>query len=303
MDTSRSIPPDTPDLALARTPVPPRPRGSLLRFSLRSLLVAVTLLAVGLGAFAYWREGKRREAAAADWLSDHGAGVGQRGGREMSQRPWWVQRLALVLPEECFRTVNFADFPEDTSDAELKMLCDLPNLTQLNLNKAASVTPAGLAPLARLARLEVLYLQETPAGDAGLAHARNLHGLKEIWIQNTGITDASISWIASNPKLTHLDLDWAHITDKSAPLLAKLENLEVLALRDTQITSRGLADIARLPRLTHLYLMRTAVDDEGLMHLAKIESLSNLDVRLTRVTAEGVEQFRRARPGCRLEGY
>ena len=26
-------------------------------------------------------------------------------------------------------------------------------------------------------------------------------------------------------------------------------------------------------------------------------------VQLTRVTAEGVEQFRRARPGCRLEGY
>jgi hypothetical protein len=287
----------------AADPTTRRRRGSLLRFSLRTLLVMVTLLAVGLGAFAYWREAKRREAAAADWLSDHGAGVGHRGGREMSQLPLWVQRLALVLPEECFRTVNYADFPQDTSDAELKMLCDLPNITQLNLNKAASVTPAGLAPLAKLPRLEVLYLQETPAGDAGLAHARNLHGLKEIWIQHTGITDASVPWIASNPQLTHLDADEARITDKSAPLLAKLQNLEVLALRDTQITSHGLSEIATLPRLTHLYLMDTAVDDEGLKHLAKIKTLETLDVRRTRVTAEGVEQFQRARPGCRLEGY
>jgi len=59
MDTSHSIPPVAPDLALARTPVPPKQRGNLLRFSLRSLLVMVTLLAMGLA----WCALAGREAA------------------------------------------------------------------------------------------------------------------------------------------------------------------------------------------------------------------------------------------------
>ena len=287
----------------AATPPTRSRHGTMLRFSLRSLLVVVTLLAVGLGWFAYWRDAKRREEAAREWVLHHGGGVGQVDGREMSQRPLWVQRLALVLPEECLRTVYYVDFPKDTTDADLEVLRDLPNLTQVNLNEAASITPAGLAPLAELPRLEVLYLNQTPARDEGLAHARHLHGLKEIWIEHTGITDASIPWIASNPALTHLDLDGARITDKSAPLLAKLQNLEVLALRGTHITSRGVAELARLPRLKHLYLKETAVDDEGLQHLAKIKTLETLDVRRTRVTDAGKKRFQLARPGCRFDDY
>jgi Leucine-rich repeat (LRR) protein len=287
----------------AGTPTTRSPRGGWLRFSLRSLLVLVTLLAMGLGWFAYWREGKRREAAAGDWVLNHGGSIAESNGREMAHPPLWVRWLGPVLPEECLRTVHFVDFLEDPTDADLKVLRDLPNLKQLNLNHAKNITPAGLAPLAELPKLEVLYLMNTPVGDTGLAQVRNLHGLKEIWVVHTGITDASMPWITSNPKLTHLGAAGARITDQSAPLLARLENLEVLSLVDTQITSRGLADIAKLPRLKHLYLLRTAVDDEGLKHLETTKSLDTLDIRLTRTTAAGRERFQRAMPGCRLEGF
>jgi hypothetical protein len=287
---------------VANTPPPTRPRrGGLLRFSLRSLLVAITLLAMGLAWFAYWREGKRREAAAGDWVLHHGGGIAEFHSREATNPPWWVRCLAETLPDRCLRTVTYVDFLKDPTDADLAVLRDLPNLKQLNLNDAASVTPKGLEPLAKMRHLEVLYLMRTPVGDKGLAHAQNVHGLRELWVEGTGITDASVPWIVSNPKLTHLDVDGAKITDRSAPHLAKLQNLEVLALRNTQITSRGLAEIARLPRLKHLYLTGTAVDDEGLRHLAEVETLETLDVRLTSVTVAGREQFRRAKPGCRLE--
>lgn len=280
--------------------MPPK-RSAWWRFSLRSLLVLVTLLAIGLGWFVYWRDAKGREAAAGDWVLHHGGGIAEFDSREATNPPWWVRCLAETLPDRCLRTVTYVDFLKDPTDADLAVLRDLPNLKQLNLNNAARVTPARLAPLAKMRNLEVLYLMKTPVGDEGLAHVRNLHSLKELWIEETGITDASMPWIASNRKLTHLDVDGAKITDKSAPLLAKLRSLEVLALRDTQITSRGLADIARLPRLKHLYLTGTAVDDEGLRHLAEVETLETLDVRLTSVTDAGREQFRRAKPICRLE--
>jgi hypothetical protein len=286
--------------------IPPKPRPQRLgwaRFSLRTLLAMVSLLAVALAGFAYWRDGKRREEAAADWLLNHGASVAHLDGWPLEQRPLWVQRLAIALPEYCLLTVYWVDFPKDTTDAELAILDDLPNLTTLHLDHAVNVTPAGLTHLRSLKRLEVLYLKETPAGDAGLAHADHLHGLKEIWIEVSGITDASVPWIASNPNLTHLDLDCAQITDKSLPLLATLEHLEVLALRATPTTSRGLAELSKLPRLQHLYLKDTAIDDDGLWQLEKIKSLQTLDVRRTRVTAAGLKRFQRAQPQCRLEDY
>lgn len=281
----------------------PRRYSRFVRFSLRTLLIGVTLLAVGLAVFSWWRDAKRREEAAADWLLNHGAGVAHLDGRPIEQRPLWVQRLAIVLPEYCLTTVYWVDFPKDTTDAELVILDDLPNLTTLHLDHAVNVTPAGLTHLRSLKRLEVLYLIQTPAGDAGLAHADHLHGLKEIWIEISGISDASVPWIASNPNLTHLDLDSAHITDKSLPLLATLEHLEVLALRATPTTSQGLAELSKLPRLKHLYLADTAIDDDGLRHLEKIKSLETLDVRRTRVTAAGLERFKRAQPQCRLDDY
>ena len=287
----------------AAAPTTRRWRGGWLRFSLRSLLVMVTLLAMGLAWFVHWREGKRREAAAGDWVLNHGGSIAEFDSRDAANPSLWIRCLARTLPEGRLRTVTFVDFLKDPTDTDLAILRDLPNVKQFNLNHAAGIQPARLAPLAGLTKLEVLYLMNTPVGDAGLAHACNLHGLKEIWIENTGITDASMPWIASNPQLTHLGVAGTRITDKSAPLLARLQNLEVLALRDTQITSRGLADIARLPRLTHLYLMDTAVDDEGLKHLAKVKTLETLDVRRTRVTAAGREQFQRAQPGCRWEEY
>jgi hypothetical protein len=279
------------------------PRGGLLRFSLRSLLVVVTLLAVGLGVFVYWREAKRREAVAGDWVLNHGGSIAEFNSREAANPSLWVRCLERLLPEQCLRTVYFVDFLDDPKDADLEILRDLPNLKQLNLNQANNVTPAGLAPLAELPKLEVLYLMNTPVGDAGLAQVRNLHGLKEIWVGHTGITDASMPWIASNPELTHLGATGAQITDQSAPLLARLHNLETLSLADTQITSRGLADIAKLPRLKHLYLLRTAVDDEGLKHLEQTKSLKILAIQLTRTTAAGRESFQKAVPGCLVEVY
>jgi hypothetical protein len=66
------------------------------RFSLRTLLIVVSILAVALAGFAFWRDGKRREEVAADWLLDHGASVAHLDGRPLEQRPLWVQRLAIV---------------------------------------------------------------------------------------------------------------------------------------------------------------------------------------------------------------
>jgi hypothetical protein len=276
-------------------------RRSWLRFSVRTLLVAITLLAIFLAAFVHWRDAKRREDLAAQATLNRGLSVAWVDGRPLAERPRSVQLLALVLPEYCLRTVYWVDFPRDPPDHELALLDDLPNLTSLDLNECPRITPQGLKHLRSLYHLERLSLKQTPVGDAGLAHLDHAHGLKQLWLGKVGLTQASIPWIASNRGLTHLSLDGAAIGDESMPLLATLDQLEVLVLRDTQLTSRGAAHLSQLPQLKHLYLFGTRIDDAGLAHLASMSTLQTLDVRQTAITPTGLSQFKQSQPQCRIE--
>lgn len=284
-----------PDAALA-----PR-RVSRLRFSLRSLLVLIAVVAVGLGGFAFWRDAKVREQQAARKILDRGGSVGWVDGRPLAERPLWVQRLARILPEECLNTVYWIDFPRDPTDADLALLDDLPHIKTLHLVGVKNVTPAGLAPLGRLSHVEDAYFKETRLGPEGLAHISHWRGLRTLWLAETGVTEAQIPWIATNRGLTHLDLSAADIGDESLPAITRLTNLEVLALRDTRVTSQGALLLSKLPKLAHLYLRGTQFDDEGLAQLAAIPTLQTLDIRRTNTTAEGRAWFKAARPNCRVE--
>jgi hypothetical protein len=276
-------------------------RASPLRFSLRSLLVLIALVAVGLGVFAFWRDTKVREQRAADTILDRGGSVGWVDGRPLAKRPRWVQRLAWVLPEECLNTVCSIDFPRDPTDADLALLDDLPHIKTLYLVRAKNVTPAGLAHLASLSEVQYADLKETPLGPAGFAHLAHWRGATMLWLAETGFTEAQIPWITANRGLTHLDLSGADLGDESLPAIAGLQNLEVLALRDTRVTSQGALSLSKLPKLAHLYLRGTQLDDEGLTQLAAIPTLQTLDIRRTNTTAEARERFNVAMPNCRME--
>lgn len=279
----------------------PAPRRWPPRFSLRTLLVVVSLLAVALAGFAHWCQGKRRQWLAADTLMDHGCSIGYVDGRPLALRSRQVQLLGLVVPEYCLQTVIWIDFPPKVTDQELVLLKDLPYLKTLHLDHAPHITVAGLAPLSGLSQLEILYLKETQVGDAGLLPIRQHRNLKEIWIANSDVSAASLPWIASNRRLTHLDLRGARLADESLAPLGGLEHLEVLSLADTTITSRGLTAISRLPQLAHLYLPRTKIDDVGLALLESLPKLQTLDIRGTPTTAASRQRFKQARPSCRLD--
>jgi hypothetical protein len=118
------------------------PRASLLRFSFRSLLVLIAVVAVGLGGFAFWRDAKVREQRAADAILDRGGSIGWVDGRPLAERPRWVQRLAWVLHEECLQTANWIAFPRDPTDADLAQLAGIPALQTLDIRRT-NTTAAG----------------------------------------------------------------------------------------------------------------------------------------------------------------
>lgn len=88
------------------------------------------------------------------------------------------------------------------SDAGLKVVGDLTNLTQLHLQHTM-VRDFGLAFLSTLQRLEYLNLYGTGIGDGGLVHLASLKHLRTLYVWETRVTPAGVSQLkAALPKLT-----------------------------------------------------------------------------------------------------
>ena len=142
-----------------------------MRFRLRSLLIAVALLALILNWFV--QRAKTQQAAVARIVELGGAvrydsEIGDDGHLQPRRhvRLAWLYRL---LGEDYFDTVVYIQFiGGDLSDDDLAVFADLPNLKSV-------------------------YLEHCGISDAGLVHFRNLRELKELLFRRTHVTSAGVS--------------------------------------------------------------------------------------------------------------
>jgi predicted Zn finger-like uncharacterized protein len=99
-----------------------------------------------------------------------------------------------------------------TTDADLKILKDLPQLQELRLDEAR-VTDAGMKEIKNLTQLENLNLNKTRITDAGLKELRDLPRLKKLWLADTGVTDAGLKELERFKNLKIVDLTHCKVTD------------------------------------------------------------------------------------------
>jgi len=186
------------------------------QFSLRTLLIFVTVLAVGPGSWViYERTKAQRQKAAVSLLGKQHS--------EVHSRLSWMQ--ALLVEDAPGNVVGVSLRNRQVSDADLAPLADLPDLIWLDLD-GTPLSDQGLVHLAGLKKLRRLRLDETQITDAGLANVANLTQLETLNLYKTGVTDAG---------LVHL---------------AGLTNLETLILQKTQVTEAGVAKLQQaLPKL------------------------------------------------------
>ena len=104
----------------------------------------------------------------------------------------------------------------------------------------------------------------------------------------------------AGPRIAHLALARAAITDRSAELLARLPRLVWLDLRNTSIGDAGVEKLAKAKTLRHLNLVGTKVTDQALGQLAQHDGLQALFLWQSKVTATGVKQLRHQRPGLAI---
>lgn len=266
----------------SHTPTPVRTRP---RFSLRALLILLTLAAVGFAWFGQWQAAKLQEENARQYILNHGGSVAQFNGWEIERREWWVRGLSLVVPRHCLYTVKSVYLERYADDSMLSHLYDLPHLQELDL-RASRITDAGMVHLRRMTDVRTLNLENTAIGDAGFAQLSKNCRIEYLWLGDTRLTTASLPQILQNRGLTHLSLDGMELANDDAARLAELPKLEVLALRGTKVTSNVVHSLQKLPQLKHLYLMGTAVDDAAVPELLKLR-LQSLDIRFTQISEEG----------------
>lgn len=218
-----------------------KPKRRWLQFSMRTMLVIVSVSCVVLAVWVVSTERRRRDIGAIEALG----GTVRYVGNDGKSKSFPAAFLRRWLPPVYFDQVELVDL------------------------SGSSVTDAGLAHLERLSGLEELYLDSTQITDDGLAHLEGLTALQCLILDDTQITDAGLGHLKGLTALKCLVLANTQVTDAGLAHLQGLIALQELYLINVQITDVGLAHLDGLTALQWLLLDNTQVTDDGLVQLRK----------------------------------
>ncbi len=193
-----------------------------------------------------------------------------------------------------------------TTDAGIRLLEQMPQLTHLDVYQEGRLTDAAIASIAKLKRLKHLGLnayvgsqelgwmrfsKEATKSLAGLQELEHLHlvgqGISSETLQfsrlkslSLGIEadDACAARIAECRQLQSLQLVFTSITDDGLKAISGLTELKRLNIDSHIITDTGIGHVKTLPKLDHLSLRASKLTDESLAHIAEIKSLTRLDI-------------------------
>jgi len=193
-----------------------------LRFSLRMLIVAVTVLCVWLG---FKVNAGHRQKEAVETIQHIGGRVtfdhewipipGFPGSYSVDQSavppgPAWLRNL---IGDEYFSVVHAVDIPGQTiSEPDLSALTGLPSTQIVNLTYT-KIMPNG-ATVPRL-----LY-------DADLKVLEHLKSLRELHLDETDVEGVGLKYLINVPTLKSLNLIRTHVDDVGLEQLCNLNGLE-----------------------------------------------------------------------------
>ena len=196
------------------------------------------------------------------------------------------------------------------TDAGVKSLSSLDNLTTLNLNYT-QFTGEKSCGFENLTSLLELRLLGSPVTDQGLLEVAKLKNLRLLDLQKTKVKGPGLEQLSSLAKLSTLELD---LTDAMFPplraggLLHKLpyaegangttahrdDDIQVLNLNGfygLQISAVSIPVFATLPQLQTLTLIGSDISDDGLIELSQYPELRTLNLEQTKVTDRGLKHL------------
>ena len=330
--TNSTSPPKEQTAAPKSTPTKPQRRW--YQFSLRTFLVLVLLVSIGLSWLAVKREQANRQREAVKAILDLGGTVSydyewdEFAGKKESMAS---ARLRSLFGDDLFHDVETVQLRWVQSkgavvnqvDGETRLagLGEFDGLKQLDLY-FSEITDRELSHIKTLTKLEDLSLVGNPVTDAGLQHLKLLTNLRKLNLHSIRLTDAGMVHLKGLTNLTSLNLGGTKITGAGLAHLEGLTNLETLILDNettdaglvhlkgltnltflnlgSKVTDAGLVHLEGLTNLEKLNLSGTKITDAGLEHLQGLTNLRDLLLYRTRVTDEGVRRLEQALPNCEI---
>jgi hypothetical protein len=188
---------------MSTTTQPPKPKRRWCRFSLRTLLVVMTVAILAFGGIGYRihrAHVNRERMATVDATIDD---LGATAKILFLQSPTLLERLfndpGVLDSDWKIWVIGGNQF----SDAEMEHLKRLPGLTTLHLENT-KVTDAGLENLAGMTELQTLRLDGTKFTDACLDILARQISLTYLNLTDTKITEAGVQSLQQA-------LPWCHI--------------------------------------------------------------------------------------------
>ncbi len=285
----------------------PSSRRRWYQFSLRTLLLVVTLAGCGFGWFGAKLRRARLQHLAVERLQSCGATViydyeprdadiaWYRSSRPTAVEPPGPAWLRAILGMDFFANVVEVDLhdgfqpQQDASDAELWQ--QLRGLKRLSLEGFSDLDEQVLGRLPELPQVEELYVREST--NQGLRYIiKRFPRLKSLTVMHAFPSEATVEDLDGLVGLEELSM--CYLTDSNLRLIARLPNLRSLDLCfcDSAITDAGMARLLSCGKLKTLLLDYTKVTDAALLTLAKRPDLESLSIGGTGVTADGLKNLK-----------
>jgi hypothetical protein len=288
-----------------------------LQFSLRTVLVLVTVFSVFMSWFSVRLRCARRQGQAVATVRARYMGqVYYESQLEMTNDPlkwtgkavppWcdganWVEArssapkwLVDLLGPDFFCEVA-AVSESETGNCERSWLTDLPHLKYLALD-GRGLTDLDLEYIAGLRELRLLDLNSDEAGipnvtGAGFSHVEHLKRLRGLYIGGSTIDDAGMQYLSGLDDLEELDLYSTRIGDAGLARIQRLRKLRFLGVSGTRITDGAMATVNMLTNLVTLDISDTNIGDAGIARLGSLPHLRAIYVGRTHVTEEGIKRL------------
>lgn len=293
--------------------LPPTPASSRRRwrqFSLRSLLLLITLLSTGLGYESY-RAARQLSAVATlksidggvcdvefvprwAWLSHEKVPARVRSLCERNPHLFNnVESLFLTGPRNPLAGTSLLG--ENFCGSELAALDDLRGLTKVSV-LALRLGEDAWMHLTRNTSLRELEISGDGIREAHFARIGAMKDLEVLKLSPNGETDSphdGLRHLSHLSQLRTLELSSYRLTDEDLSFLSSLSGLEELNISYSQISDSGLDKLLPLTNLKSLSLSSTAVTDEGVKRLRNFKKLETVFISMTKVTEKGIRDIAR----------
>jgi hypothetical protein len=173
-----------------------KPKHRWYQFSLKTLLLAMTLLAVAISIVVMRVEHQRATVQRVKQLGGRvdyaNPEIPWREGLNCRNDSWPIRHLRRWLPGDYFDAVLRVDLHgTDTSDDDVRHLKCLTRLEILDISDT-HVTDAALEHVQEFQHLKDLYLDDTHVTDVGIQQLKRLEQLEIVFLRTNNVSWAGV---------------------------------------------------------------------------------------------------------------